>query len=132
MKKPAPWPAPGDSRVHGVLAMSDDEFADFVRDNRIEFHPGPEDGEREFEEMFAAVRRAKPGRRKAATPTKPRLQRGRPSSHERETLAALRRDHPGDCKAEFFALLANHGVPKRLWARKYRAADRGPTKLVDN
>jgi hypothetical protein len=113
--------------------MSDDELSTFIRDNKIECHPGPDDeGERAFEEMLAAVGRAKPGRRRTATPTMARRERGRPSSHDKEILAALRRDHPGDCKAEFFASLAESGVPKRLWARKYRAADRVRAEPGDN
>ena len=55
-ERPAPWPA------RGPLGMSDDELSAFVRDNKIEFYRGPDDGERELEEMLAAVKRAKPGR----------------------------------------------------------------------
>jgi hypothetical protein len=108
----------------GVLGMTDDELSTFIRDNNIEFYRGPNpEAEREAE-IFEAITRAKPGRKKkSAKPIKPHKIRGRPSSRDKETLAALRRDYPGDCKAEFYALLESHQVPKRLWARKYRAAD---------
>jgi hypothetical protein len=106
------------------LTMSDDELSPFIRDKKIEFYRGPNpEAEREAE-IFEAITRAKPGRKKtSAKPIKAHKNRGRPSSPDKETLAALRRDHPGDCRAEFFASLAGHGVPKRLWARNYRAAD---------
>jgi hypothetical protein len=48
--------------VRGPLGMSGDELSAFIRDNKIEFYRRPDDGERELEEMLAAVKRAKPGR----------------------------------------------------------------------
>ena len=69
--QPCPIACPMRRAAARPLGVSDDEFLAFIRDNKIEFHPGPDDeGERAFEEMLAAVRRAKPGR-----PKQPPLQR---------------------------------------------------------
>jgi hypothetical protein len=145
MKKAAPWPTP----FRGVLAMSDNELSAFIRDSGITFPVlTPEakaDVQRENEYLEAhesgavreafesgALRRKKPGRRKTTKPTMARRRRGRPSSHDEEILKALRRDHPGDCKAEFRAVLEENGVPETHWARRYRDAARKLAKSVNN
>jgi hypothetical protein len=112
--------------------MSGDELSAYIRDYKIEFYRGPNlEAEREAE-IFEAIRRAKPGRKKtSAKPIKAHKNRGRPPSPDKETLAELRRDYLGNRKAEFFAVLESHRVPKRLWARKYRAADQACGQLGD-
>jgi hypothetical protein len=129
MKKLAPWPAPDESGVHGPLSLDRmDEYISRVfrpRDPVAEEPPGTDEEEREFEEMLAAVRRKKPGHKKApAPPPKPRRPRGRPRSDDKKIYAAIRRDHPGDGKAEFFAALEENKILKGLWAQKFRVVKR--------
>jgi hypothetical protein len=129
MRRPAPWPAPGESRVHGPLSPDHmDEYVSRVFrpcDPGAEEPSGADEEEREFEEMLAAVRRKKPGHKKVpAPPPKPRRPRGRPGSDDKKIYAAIRRDHPGDGKAEFFAALEENKILKGLWAQKFRVVRR--------
>jgi len=119
MKTLAPWPAPGESRApfRGVLAMSDDELADFVRDNKIEFPaptPESEAAAQEEAEIFAAIARATPGRKK--TPAKP-TKAGRSSDAIRKIEFWLDLLLPPGRASD--ALLDLEDVYGRRWLPKY-------------
>jgi hypothetical protein len=141
MKNPAPWPTPGESRVHGPLSADHaDEYISRVfrptdlvnKEIELGLERIRQDRDRyrlkrdveqlardraEFEELAEQLRRLRE--------PQPQPQRGRPSviSGDAETLRTLRAAHLGSpCRGEFLATLPKD-LQKRQKAKRYHDAD---------
>jgi hypothetical protein len=149
MKKVAPWPAPGESSVHGPL--SPDHTDEYV--SRV-FRP-PDLAAKEIELGLERIRqdrdryRLKRAVEKLARDREelaelgeqwkrlrePRSQAplGRPSviPGDAETLRTLRAEHPGSlCRSKFRATLPKD-LQKRQKAKRYRDADERLREMGD-
>jgi hypothetical protein len=146
MHNRAPWPAPGESRVHGPLSI--DRADEYI--SRA-FHP-PDPAAKaielglerirqkrdryrlkraikqlardrtELEELAGRLERLREPRPKPEPPRGP----GRPPviSGDVETLRTLRAEHPGSpCRGEFYATLPKD-LEKRQRAKRYHDADK--------
>jgi hypothetical protein len=143
MRRPTPWPAPGESRVHGPL--STDHADEYI--SRVFLPPDPalreieleldriryeqerdrlaravEDLARDREETKELIERLKRLQQPQPEPPRP----GRPTvlSGDVETLRTLRDEHLGSlCRGEFIATLPKE-LQKGQRAKRYRDADK--------
>jgi hypothetical protein len=150
LKKFAPWPAPGESRVHGPLSVDRaDEYIARVfrprdpvaeeieiklermrldREKRMQRRAVEqlERDQAELEELKESLERLKAPR---AEPEPEATPRGRRPvlPGDMKILAALRLKRPGfSCRTDFYATLPKD-IKKHRMAQRYREADKGLT-----
>jgi hypothetical protein len=153
VRGPTPWPAPGESHVHGPL--STDRVDEYV--SRVFRPPDPVAKEielrlerirqkrdryrlkraikqlardqTELEELAGQLERLRQPQAQPEPPLRP----GRPTviSGDVETLRTLRAEHPGSpCRGEFIATLPKD-LQKRQKAKRYHDADKALRETCD-
>jgi hypothetical protein len=148
MRRPTPWPAPGESCVYGPLSTdhADEYISRVFRPPdpalvEIELKLGQIRLDRDRDRLARDVEELARDREETKEPIEQlrRLQQpeprrpGRPTvvSRDAETLRTLRAEHPGSlCRGEFIATLPKD-LQKGQRAKRYRDADEAERKACD-